>query len=80
MEGYTKKDLTKLVNEPLGQQYQRIQAKTFEALNWTKGDILLCFSGGKDSALLLDMYCEAVKVFGLDHIPIKVGWANTTNE
>lgn len=70
----------RLINEPLGWQYQRIQAKMFEILNWTKGDILVCFSGGKDSALLLDMYCEAVKMYGLDHTPVKVGWANTTNE
>ena len=80
MEGYTKKELMKLINEPVEWQYQRIQAKMLEALNWTNGDILLCFSGGKDSALLLDMYCELVKMVGMGNTPIKVGWANTTNE
>ena len=77
---FTKKDLVKMTNEPYEQQYQRILAKTMEAVNWTKGDIVVCFSGGKDSALMLDMYCEVIQMFGLTHIPIKVAWANTTNE
>jgi 3'-phosphoadenosine 5'-phosphosulfate sulfotransferase (PAPS reductase)/FAD synthetase len=77
---FTKKDLVKMINEPYEMQYQRILAKVMEAVNWTKGDIVICFSGGKDSALMLDMYCEVIQMFGLGHIPIKVAWANTTNE
>lgn len=77
---FTKKDLIRLTNEPYEAQYQRILTKTMEAINWTKGDIVICFSGGKDSALMLDMYCEVIQMFGLTHIPIKVAWANTTNE
>lgn len=77
---FTKKDLIKMINEPYETQYQRILAKILEAVNWTKGDIVICFSGGKDSALMLDMYCEVIQMFGLTHIPIKVAWANTTNE
>ena len=77
---FTKKDLVRLTNEPYEMQYQRILAKIMEAINWTKGDIVVCFSGGKDSALMLDMYCEVIQMFGLQHIPIKVAWANTTNE
>lgn len=77
---FTKKDLVKMINEPYEMQYQRILAKVMEAVNWTKGDIVICFSGGKDSALMLDMYCEVIQMFGLEHMPIKVAWANTTNE
>lgn len=77
---FTKRDLINMANEPYEYQYQRIVAKIMEAVNWTKGDIVICFSGGKDSALMLDMYCEVIQMFGLSHIPIKVAWANTTNE
>ena len=77
---FTKKDLNRMIKEPYEMQYQRILAKIMEAINWTKGDIVVCFSGGKDSALMLDMYCEVIQMFGLSHIPIKVAWANTTNE
>jgi 3'-phosphoadenosine 5'-phosphosulfate sulfotransferase (PAPS reductase)/FAD synthetase len=77
---FTKKDLVKMTNEPYERQYQRILAKIMEAVSWTKGDMVVCFSGGKDSALMLDMYCEVIQMFGLAHIPIKVAWANTTNE
>ena len=79
---FEKTDLVKMINQPLPQQYQRIQAKIMEAIGWTNGDILICFSGGKDSALILEMYCEIIANMypHLATIPIKVAWANTTNE
>ena len=79
---FEKSDLIKFINQPLPQQYQRIIAKIMEAISWTKGDIVICFSGGKDSALILDMYCEIISKFfpDLAKLPIKVAWANTTNE
>ena len=77
---FTKKDLVTMTNQPYEMQYQRILTKMIEAVNWTKGDIVICFSGGKDSALMLDIYCEVIQMFSLAHIPIKVAWANTTNE
>lgn len=79
---FEKSDLIKFINEPLPQQYQRIMAKIMEAISWTNGDILICFSGGKDSALILDMYCDIVSRLYPDIAknPIKVAWANTTNE
>lgn len=76
---FTKSDLIKMTSEPLEWQYQRIVAKIMEAINWTDGNIVICFSGGKDSALVLDMYCEIAKMFHKTD-PIKVAWANTTNE
>ena len=80
MAGYEKKDLIKFISEPFEKQYQRMLAKVMEAISYTNGDIVLCFSGGKDSALILDVYCEILRMFGLSHIPINVAWANTTNE
>lgn len=77
---FTKKDLLEMTSEPCECQYQRILAKIMEAINWTNGDILLCFSDGKDSALLLDMYCDIIRMFNKTDRPIKVAWANTTNE
>lgn len=53
-------------------------AKVMQAIVYTKGDILVCFSGGKDSALLLDVYCEIASMFGYN--TVYVGYADTTNE
>lgn len=77
---FQKKDLITFINEPLEDQYQRIIAKIMEAIIWTDGDIVICFSGGKDSALMLDIYCEILKMLRKYIPPIKVAWANTTNE
>ena len=77
---FEKSDLLRMIKEPLHFQYQRIMAKIMEAIQWTDGDIVLCFSGGKDSALILDMYCECIVMFNSHHLPVKVAWANTTNE
>ena len=77
---FEKADLLRMIKEPLHFQYQRIMAKIMEAIQWTDGDIVLCFSGGKDSALILDMYCEYIVMFNKHHLPVKVAWANTTNE
>lgn len=79
---YEKKDLLRLIKEPLPLQYQRIMAKIMEAIMWTDGDMAISFSGGKDSALVLDMYCYIISTIcsAYKDIPIKVMWANTTNE
>lgn len=57
-------------------------AKIMEAISWTDGDIVITFSGGKDSALMLDMYCDIISSLypALKTKAIKVVWANTTNE
>lgn len=79
---YEKSDLMRFINEPLPSQYQRIMAKIMEAIVWTNGDIAIAFSGGKDSALMLDMYCDIISRLYPDYRdkPVKVMWANTTNE
>ena len=80
MNEFEKSDLLRMINEPLPRQYNRIVTKVIEAVTLTNGDIVVCFSGGKDSALVLDMYCEIVsKMLGKSAL-VKVAWANTTNE
>lgn len=80
MSEFVKADLLRLIGEPLPRQYQRITTKVIEAISWTNGDIVVCFSGGKDSALVLDIYCEiASKMLGT-RSTVKAAWANTTNE
>ena len=76
---FTKRDLIKMINEPLPRQYLRIQKNIIEAINKTSGDIVICFSGGKDSALILDMYCEIISKLRVK-CKVNVVWANTTNE
>ena len=79
---FEKNDLIRFINEPLPMQYQRIMAKIMEAITWTDGDIAIAFSGGKDSALMLDMYCDIISTMypSFKDKPVKVMWANTTNE
>lgn len=79
---FEKSDLIRFINEPLPMQYQRLMAKIMQAITWTDGDIAIAFSGGKDSALMLDMYCDIISTvyLKLKDKPIKVMWANTTNE
>lgn len=55
-------------------------SKIFEALRDVGANICVSFSGGKDSALLLDMLCEAWLYFGFHSEPIRVCFADTTNE
>ena len=79
MSQYTKKQLCELQSRPLAEQYNTAITRIIEAIKDTAGDIIVSFSGGKDSALLLDMYCEiASKMFG--YTSVYVGYADTTNE
>lgn len=76
---YTKKQLSWIQSRPFEEQYNFATTRFIEAIKETNGDIMLSFSGGKDSALLLDMYCEiALTMFGINNI--HVGYADTTNE
>jgi 3'-phosphoadenosine 5'-phosphosulfate sulfotransferase (PAPS reductase)/FAD synthetase len=76
---YTKNELLRLQRRPLGEQYNFATTRMVEAFVATYGDILLSFSGGKDSALMLDMYCDIVtRMFGKRDV--HVGYADTTNE
>lgn len=77
------KALKEMTSEPLESQYHRIRTNISCAIIATNEEISISFSGGKDSALVLDMYCELIshiRIVGHEIKPIKVVWANTTNE
>lgn len=80
MNVFTKTDLLMMWKRPVHRQYNIAFTKIYEAINDTQGDITICFSGGKDSSLLLDMYCNAVIHTPYADKPIKVAFADTTNE
>lgn len=77
---FTKKDLTEMWKRPVERQYNIALTKMMEAINETKGDITLCVSGGKDSTLLADMYCDLIAQSPYKDILVKLAFANTTNE
>lgn len=77
---FTKSDLAKMWERPVERQYNIAIAKILEAITETKGDMTLCVSGGKDSTLLADMYCEIISQTPYRDIPVKLAFANTTNE
>jgi len=80
MSGFTKAQLVEIWKRPVETQYSISISKLLEGINLTDGRIAICFSGGKDSALLLDMYCEIIKTTRFARKPIIVYFANTTNE
>lgn len=80
MNELTKAQLVEMWKRPVERQYDIAIAKILEAINATEGDITICFSGGKDSSLLLDMYCEVLLSTRYANKPIKVAFADTTNE
>lgn len=76
---YTKSELLRLQGRPFGEQFNTAVTRMIEAIKETNGDIMVSFSGGKDSALLLDLYCDiASGLFGITDV--HVGYADTTNE
>ena len=79
---YTKSDLVEMWKRPLDVQYQVAISKMLEAITNTSGDIKISFSGGKDSCLILDMYCQVVTELlpKYKDKPIEALFANTTNE
>lgn len=77
---FSKADLVEMWKRPVERQYNIAIAKMLEAIRDTEGDITICFSGGKDSSLLLDMYCDLIGGTPWANKPIKVAFADTTNE
>lgn len=77
---YTKRELQEMWKRSPERQYNIAVSKILEAITYTNGEITICFSGGKDSALLLDTYCELIQDTPYADKPVKVVFANTTNE
>lgn len=80
MDTYTKAQLVEMWKRPVERQYNIAISKILEAIRDTAGEITICFSGGKDSALLLDMYCDLLRSTPFADKPVKVTFADTTNE
>ena len=80
MNAFSKAELVEMWKRPVERQYNIAISKMLEAILATEGDITICFSGGKDSSLLLDMYCELITKTAWKDKPIKVAFADTTNE
>lgn len=80
MNAFTKSQLIEMWKRPVERQYNIAISKILEAILATEGDITICFSGGKDSALLLDMYCDVLKRTTFAEKTINVAFADTTNE
>lgn len=80
MAVFTKQELVEMWKRPVERQYNIALTKIFQAIRETDGDISICFSGGKDSSLLLDMFCEIWKGTDYGSRPVKVRFADTTNE
>ncbi len=80
MGAFTKAQLEEMWKRPVERQYNIALAKILEAIIATEGDIRIAFSGGKDSSLLLDMYCEIISTTPWKEKTIRVSFADTTNE
>ena len=80
MAVFTKSELVEMWKRPVERQYNIAISKMLEAINETNGDITVCFSGGKDSSLLADMYCELISQSPFKDVPVSLAFANTTNE
>ena len=78
--GFTKAELVEMWKRPVERQYNIAISKILEAIHDTKGDIVLGFSGGKDSTLMADMYCEIISMTPYKDLPVQIAFANTTNE
>ena len=80
MSAFSKAELVEMWKRPVERQYNIAVSKMLEAIRDTDGDITICFSGGKDSSLLLDMYCGLVAGTKWANKTVKVAFADTTNE
>lgn len=62
------------------EQYDVALAKCMEAISHTNGEVAVSFSGGKDSAVLLYIMATAWKLSKHHMEPLRVFFANTSNE
>ena len=77
---FTRAELVEMWKRPVERQYNIAITKILEAIFATKGKMMIAFSGGKDSSLVLDMYCELISSTPWKGEPIDVVFADTTTE
>lgn len=76
---YTESEVRQMWKRSYGEQLGIIQAKCIEAIVRTEGNLVISFSGGKDSAVLLFLMAEMWSITYQDKV-LEVMFANTTNE
>ena len=77
---YSEKEVREMWKRTKAEQVQIAQAKCIEAIVRTDGKIAVTFSGGKDSAVVLFLMAEMWSISKHKEEPLKVFFANTTNE
>lgn len=77
---YTENEVKEMWKRDYSTQIGVIQAKCIEAIVHTQGELAVSFSGGKDSAVLLYLFAEMWSISKWKDQPLKVFFANTTNE
>ena len=77
---YSEKEVREMWKRSKTEQVQIAQAKCLEAIVRTDGNVVVAFSGGKDSAVVLFLMAEMWSVSKHKEKPLKVYFANTTNE
>ena len=74
---YTMDDLREMQKRPPGRQINVAISKILEAIRDTEGDIHISFSGGKDSCLVSDLYCDMVRGTKYADKPVRLDFADT---
>lgn len=77
---YTEAEVRKMWTRTKPEQLQIAQAKCLEAIVRTDGRLAVSFSGGKDSAVVLWIMAQMWALSTHKNEPLKVFFANTTNE
>lgn len=77
---YTETQVREMWKRSKEEQVQIAQAKCLEAIVKTEGELSISFSGGKDSAVVLFLMAEMWSISKQKEKPLKVFFANTTNE
>lgn len=76
----TAHELKKMWERSPERQFNVMCSKMLEAIKETKGKISISWSGGKDSSFMLYVFCMLWEQLGRQDEPIKVTFADTTNE
>lgn len=77
---FTMDQLTEMWKRTPERQLNVAVSKILEAIRDTKGNIHISFSGGKDSCLVADLYCDIIRNTPYADMPVMLDFADTTNE